>query len=73
VSDAGSEVTRVERREISARRELIVSKLQTTGNSTALKQKDYTHELMVRERHPGADRVTGVVCDRPAEGSPRKL
>jgi len=61
------------RREISARRGLIVSGLQTTGKSTALKELGRTHELMVRARHPGADRIPVVYVTTPPKGSPRKL
>lgn len=61
------------RREISARRGLIVSGLQTTGKSTALKQLGRTHELMVRERYPGTDRIPVVYVTTPPKGSPRKL
>ena len=61
------------RREISARRGLIVSGLQTTGKSTALKQLGRTHELMIRERYPGADRIPVVYVTTPPRGSPRKL
>ena len=60
VARQGRLLTLLNRREISARRGLIVSGLQTTGKSTALKQLGRTHELMVRERHPGTDRIPVV-------------
>ena len=53
VARQGRLLTLLNRREISARRGLIVSGLPATGKSTALKQLGRTHELMVRERYPG--------------------
>jgi Bacterial TniB protein len=73
VARQGRLLTFLNRREISARRGLIVSGLQTTGKSTALKQLGRTHELMVRERHPGHDRIPVVYVTTPPKGSPRKL
>lgn len=73
VARQGRLLTFLNRREISARRGLIVSGLQTTGKSTALKQLGRTHELMVRERHPGTDRIPVVYVTTPPKGSPRKL
>ncbi len=69
----GRLLTLLNRREISARRGLIVSGLQTTGKSTALKELGRTHELMVRDRHPGSDRIPVVYVTTPPKGSPRKL
>ena len=69
----GRLLTLLNRREISARRGLIVSGPWTTGKSTALKQLGRTHELMVRERHPGSDRIPVVYVTTPPKGSPRKL
>ncbi len=73
VARQGRLLTLLNRREISARRGLIVSGLQTTGKSTALKELGRTHELMVRDRHPGADRIPVVYVTTPPKGSPRKL
>ncbi len=73
VAHQGRLLTMLNRREISARRGLIVSGLQTTGKSTALKQLGRTHELMVRARHPDADRIPVVYVTTPPKGSPRKL
>jgi len=50
-----------------------VSGLQTTGKSTALKQLGRIHELAVRERYPGNDRIPVVYVTTPPKGSPRKL
>jgi hypothetical protein len=73
VARQGRLLTMLNRREISARRGLIVSGLQTTGKSTALKQLGRTHELMVRERYPGSGRIPVVYVTTPPKGSPRKL
>ena len=66
-------LTLLNRREISARRGLIVSGLQTTGKSTALKQLGRTHELMVRQRYSDPSRIPVVYVTTPPNGSPRKL
>jgi hypothetical protein len=60
-------------REISARRGLIVSGDWTTGKTTAVKQLGRTHELRIRARHPGSDRIPVVYVTTPPKGSPRKL
>jgi hypothetical protein len=73
VAKQGRLLTLLNRREISARRGLIVSGAQTTGKSTALKQLGRTHELMVRQRYPGSDRIPVVYVTTPPRGSPRKL
>ena len=75
VARQGRLLTLLNRREISARRGLIVSGQQTTGKTTALKQLGRTHELMVRQRYPGrlADRIPVVYVTTPPKGSPRKL
>jgi hypothetical protein len=73
VAQQGRLLTLLNRRESSARRGLIVSGAQTTGKSTALKQLGRTHELMVRQRYPGQDRIPVVYVTTPPKGSPRKL
>jgi AAA domain len=75
VARQGRLLTLLNRREISARRGLIVSGQQTTGKTTALKQLGRTHELMVRQRYPSrlADRIPVVYVTTPPKGSPRKL
>ena len=73
ITKQGRLLTLLNRREISARRGLIVSGPWATGKSTALKQLGRTHELMVRERHGGADRIPVVYVTTPPKGSPRKL
>jgi hypothetical protein len=73
ITRQGRLLTLLNRREISARRGMIVSGLAATGKSTALKQLGRAHELMVRERYPGADRIPVVYVTTPPKGSPRKL
>ncbi|HEU5418529.1 MAG TPA: AAA family ATPase [Streptosporangiaceae bacterium] len=73
VARQGRLLTMLNRREISARRGLIVSGQPATGKSTALKQLGRTHELMVRDRYPGAGRIPVVYVTTPPKGSPRKL
>jgi hypothetical protein len=73
VTKHGRLLTLLNRREISARRGLIVSGPWATGKSTALKQLGRTYELMIRERNPGSDRIPVVYVTTPPKGSPRKL
>lgn len=73
VTSQGRLLMLLNRREISARRGLIVSGLQTTGKSTALKQLGRTHELMIRQRYPDRNRIPVVYVTTPPKGSPRKL
>jgi hypothetical protein len=73
VTRQGRLLTLLNRREISARRGLIVSGPWATGKSTALKQLGRAHELMIRERHGGSDRIPVVYVTTPPRGSPRKL
>ncbi|MDQ1662122.1 MAG: hypothetical protein QOJ68_2102 [Blastococcus sp.] len=73
VTRHGRLLTLLNRREISARRGLIVSGPPTTGKSTAIKQLGRTHELMVRQRDPDPNRIPVVYATTPPKGSPRKL
>ena len=73
VTRQGRLLTLLNRREISARRGLIVSGPPATGKSTALKQLGRSHELMIRERYGGSDRIPVVYVTTPPRGSPRKL
>lgn len=73
VSRQGRLLSVINRRETGARRGLIVSGPQTTGKTTALKQLGRTHELRVREQHPGARGIPVVYVTTPPKGSPRKL
>src|SRR5262249_50934167 len=45
----------------------------TTGKTTAIKQLGRTHELRIRARYPGSDRIPVVYVTTPPKGSPRKL
>ncbi len=73
VTRQGRLLTLLNRREISARRGLIVSGPWATGKSTALKQLGRTYELMARQRHSGSERIPVVYVTTPPRGSPRKL
>jgi hypothetical protein len=73
VGKQGRLLTVINRRETGARRGMILSGPQTTGKTTALKQLGRTHELRVREQHPGASRIPVVYVTTPPKGSPRKL
>ena len=73
VTRQGRLLTLLNRREISARRGLIVSGPWATGKSTALKQLGRTYELRARQQHPGSDRIPVVYVTTPPRGSPRKL
>ena len=73
VTRQGRLLTLLNRREISARRGLIVSGPWATGKSTALKQLGRAHELMTRERYGGPDRIPVIYVTTPPRGSPRKL
>lgn len=69
----GSLLTVLNRREVGARRGLIVSGDGTTGKTTALKQFGRAYELRVRARYPDPGRIPVVYVTTPASGSPRKL
>jgi AAA domain len=75
VARQGRLLTLLNRRETGARRMLILSGLQTTGKTTALKQLGRTHELRLRDGMPGraTDRIPVVYVSTPPKGSPRKL
>ena len=73
ISHQGRLLTLLNQREISARRGLIVSGDWTTGKTTAVKQLGRTHELRIRARYPGSDRIPVVYVTTPPKGSPRKL
>jgi hypothetical protein len=81
VTKQGRLLTLLNRREISARRGLIVSGPWATGKSTAIKQLGRTYELMTQERAARSDRKSNTPSDRipvvyvttPPKGSPRKL
>jgi hypothetical protein len=75
VAREGRLLTKLNRRETGARRVLIVSGLQTTGKTTAIKQLGLTHELSLRARYPErrSDRIPVVYVSAPPKGSARKL
>ncbi|MFF9185437.1 TniB family NTP-binding protein [Streptomyces misionensis] len=73
IAHQGRLLTLLNQREHGARRGMIVSGEWTTGKTTALKQLGRLHELRVRQRFPGSDRIPVVYITAPPKGSPRKL
>ncbi|MDJ0346687.1 ATP-binding protein [Streptomyces sp. H10-C2] len=73
IAHQGRLLTLLNQREHGARRGLIVSGEWTTGKTTALKQLGRLHELRIRQRYPGSNRIPVVYLTAPPKGSPRKL
>jgi hypothetical protein len=73
ILNQGRLLTLLNQREIGARRGLIVSGPAATGKTTAVKQLGRTHELRIRQRYPGWDRIPVVYVTAPPKGSARKL
>lgn len=73
IAHQGRLLTLLNQREHGARRGMIVSGQWTTGKTTAVKQLGRTHELRIRQRYPGSDRIPVVYITAPPKGSPRKL
>jgi hypothetical protein len=73
IAHQGRLLTLLNQREHGARRGMIVSGEWTTGKTTALKQLGRLHELRIRQRFPGGDRIPVVYITAPPRGSPRKL
>lgn len=73
IAHQGRLLTLLNQREHGARRGMIVSGEWTTGKTTALKQLGRLHELRVRQRYPGSDRIPVIYLTAPPKGSPRKL
>lgn len=69
----GRLLTMLNQREVSARRGLVVSGPWASGKTTAIKQLGKTHELRIRRRYPGQNRIPVVYITTPPKGSPRKL
>jgi hypothetical protein len=67
----GRLLTMLNQREISARRGLVVSGPWASGKTTAIKQLGKTHELRIRRRYPGQNRIPVVYITTPPKGSPR--
>ncbi|MEU6609009.1 hypothetical protein ABZ922_28835 [Streptomyces shenzhenensis] len=72
IAHQGRLLTLLNQREHGARRGMIVSGEWTTGKTTALKQLGHLHELRIRQRFPGNDRIPIVYITAPPRGSPRK-
>ena len=73
VTKQGRLLTLLNRNETGARRGMIVSGPQTSGKTTAIKELGRTHELRVRSRYPGQDRIPVVDVTTPPKGSPKQL
>lgn len=73
IAHQGRLLTLLNQREHGVRRGLIVSGEWTSGKTTALKQLGRLHELRVRQRFPGSDRIPVVYITAPPKGSPLKL
>ncbi|SCG72471.1 TniB family NTP-binding protein [Micromonospora inositola] len=73
ITNEGRLLTLLNQRENGARRGLIVSGAAATGKTTAIKQLGRLHELRVRARFPGSERIPVVYVTAPPKGSPRKL
>ena len=74
VAQQGQLLTILNRREISARRSLIVSGPEASGKSTAIKMLGKTHETLARRRYrDDRDLIPVVYITAPSKGSPRKL
>ena len=62
------------RRQVSARRGVIISGSPGTGKTTALTQLGRTHELVTRSRHPGdSSRIPVIYVTVPPAATPRML
>ena len=73
ITNEGRLLTLLNRREIGARRGLIISGGAATGKTTAIKQLGRFHELHTRERYSDEGRIPVVYVTAPPKGSPRKL
>lgn len=71
VSAQGRLLIMLNRRESSARRAMVVSGAPGTGKSTNLKQLGRIHEMRVRARHPGRERIPVVYVTAPPQGHSR--
>lgn len=76
VLSTGRLLIQLNRRQVSARRGLIVSGDSGTGKTTALTQFGRTHEHVVRRRHPGPagqHRIPVVYVTVPTAATPKML
>ncbi|MDQ0821587.1 hypothetical protein QFZ79_003963 [Arthrobacter sp. V4I6] len=67
----GRLLTMLNQREVSARRGLVASGPWASGKTTRIKKLGKTHELRIRRRYPGQNRIP-VVYITPSKGTPRK-
>ncbi len=75
VLTTGRLLVQLNRRQVSARRGLILSGASGTGKTTALTQLGRTHERAVRKRHPGGrrHRLPVLYVTVPPAATPRML
>lgn len=73
VTRHGRKLVVLNQAEVGARRGLIVSGPAATGKTTSILQLGKTHELKIRNRFPGQDRIPVVYITAPPKGSPKKL
>jgi len=73
VVHTGRRLILLNRHAVSARRGLIVSGVAGTGKTTAITQFAKTHEVIDRQRHSSAERITVVYVTVPPAATPRML
>ena len=73
IAKQGRLLTLLNRNETGARRGMIVSGPQTSGKTTAIKELGRTHELRIRSRYPGQNRIPVVYVTTPPMGSAKQL
>lgn len=73
IAKQGRKLMLLNQREVSARRGLIVSGPWASGKTTSIHQLGKTHELSIRRKYPGQDRIPVVYITTPPKGSPKKL
>jgi hypothetical protein len=73
VLTTGRLLVQLNRRQVSARRGIILSGASGTGKTTALTQLGRTHEHVVRRRHPGQNRLPVIYVTVPPAATPKML
>ncbi|WP_331758288.1 ATP-binding protein (plasmid) [Nocardia sp. NBC_01377] len=74
VISAGRLLVQLNRRQISARRGMVISGMSGTGKTTALTQLGRAHEIAVRRRYPGqGERLPIIYVTVPPAATPRML
>jgi hypothetical protein len=73
ILNAGRLLVQLNRRQVSARRGIILSGASGTGKTTALTQLGRTHDRAVRKRHPDHQQLPIVYVTVPPAATPRML